>query len=250
MKTLRKSVTPKRKQQRRNNHNPVVFYELPIFAVLELVFDAAANHRGWRVSTRGEGEAAQFVFERIAPPRGGRNQAVHINPWFMREHFFAIKTVEQARVFFERFGPYQYDPHAQSEPMRITFHNLLRAQTFYSDALGLALQEWRHLTKKTYANQPDGDLRIFFEDLQLWSELPMTLKFEPSIQAQVITRSVSQAVQASIFLDKSKVRKFSLCRCGCKRPVKSTSGGGRKYFSKNCGNKVRQAKWRDAHPRD
>lgn len=228
----------------------IVFYKLPIVAVLELVYDADAQHRGWRVLTSGEGENPLFTFERIPPPPRGRNKQVHINPWFMREMFFAIRTVEEARVFLERFGPYQLDP--DQKPIPITFRSLLSQQNFFMDAANLSLDEWRRLTKESYKDhqQATRALRPFFEDLQLWSDVQMRLIFEPNLQAQAISRSVSEALQASIFLDKAQRRIFTLCQCGCRQPIRATGGGGRKYFSKRCGNKVRQAKWRDAHPRN
>lgn len=135
------------RQSRREGENPVRFYELPVFAALELVLEDGARHRGWRVSIGGNAGAEQISFERI-PKKGGRNRQQHINPWFMRNKFFAIDTVEDAKQFFESFGPYEFEPTAPSKPLPVHFRNLTHAQNFFSDALSVPVREWRLLTKK------------------------------------------------------------------------------------------------------
>lgn len=247
MKKLQKRVA-KVTPRKIHTDQTIVFYKLPIVAVLELVYDADAQHRGWRVLTSGEGENPLFTFERIPPPPRGRNKQVHINPWFMREMFFAIRTVEEAKAFLERFGPYQLDP--DKKPIPITFRSLLSQQNFFIDAANSSLDEWWRLTKLHYRQRELGELQANLQSLYLWGEAQMSLMFAPVLHAEIVSRDVAHALQASVFLDKTKGREFNRCQCGCRQPIKATSGGGRKYFSRKCGNKVRQAKWRDAHHRN
>ena len=85
---------------------------------------------------------------------------------------------------------------------------------------------------------------MVFEDLAFWGQAPMALKLNPTPHAEIITRSVSEALQASAFLDRMTGKEFDYCQCGCKRAVKRTAAGGLKYFDKKCGGKIRQAKFR------
>lgn len=247
MGTLQKSVTKARKQRR--GVNPCLFYEVPFLAALQMQVESGASHRSWRVVVDGIKDNPRFSFERILIQPGGRWDTLNLNPWFIRGELFKVDTPEQAKKFFERFGPWQYkNSLGPTDPLPITFRALTHQRNYFMDLLDHSIEDWDKLTKKAYPGRTIEDgLRGFFEANEPRGPLPFELWFDGQVSAQAIVRSVYEAVRASVLLDKAKARRFVRCVCGCGRPISATANGGRKYFDKKCGNKARQAKWRSDH---
>jgi len=248
-KSVIKSVTHRNAQ---NTHMAAKMFhcrfQLPIVVVLRTARDTKANHWGWRVTTHGEGDAAEFSFEVRCSP--ATEKSVPVDAWRVREQFFAIQTPVDAKIFFEKFGPYQFEnQNGRSEPLPIKFRSLIRQKEFFLDALKHPLNEWRRLTDETHKSTPDGKTRAFIENFSTWQPVPMELRFEPILIGVAISNGVQEAIRATIFLDKAKERKFDVCICGCDRAFERTRKDRLYYDPVECGNKQRQKDWRDRQPK-
>lgn len=199
-----------------------------------------------------------------------------VNPWLMRERFFAIKEPIDALSFFREFGLWRYKRHdcddhsikfqpawtsdSEGEPLQVTFDQLANQRNFFEDALSEGPSEWVRLTRATgkhrseAEDESDAELRAsqelvyFFGGNSCGPKVGIGLMPEMSypgpFHGRITCHEIQDALRATILLDWMEGREWPKCKeCGIR--FKRTSKHPQIYCRSRCSSKVRQERFRN-----
>ncbi len=203
-------------------------YLLPIVPVLE-------TRTEWRVAM-SENEDAVFSFE-LVPEDGRRGYRTlpgdPLRPAVaelseVRKRFFAIRTPQEALEFLTAYGPFVVRPLQKNGSKRgavaaytIKWSQLQDARVFFEEALLAS-----HFTVEKM-NMPN--MQYLLQELELHLDF-----FKPE---QLISwcYDVSDAIRASVFLDKVEASPWRRCaRADCRNLFKITTKHPKKYCEPKC----------------
>jgi len=203
-------------------------YALPVLPYVD-------TRGGWMVGVTNDVDP-MFSFS-IRPPevrREGDTESwslgrINENAFEIRDAFFTVKSIHDARAFFETYGPWQIKTHLGTEAEAIRYSGLIQQRDFFQDAL----------LSREIGVTPTGSIaeqwRTFFEDKFLWQSLPMEMVFRPPPVAIVRCKDAQEAVRAAIFLD--RLDGFPWRRCAredCGKLFKLKSKRAQLYCDPDC----------------
>lgn len=216
------------------------FYSLPIHAFLE-------TPREW-TTAMSKGVDPEFSF-RFGPPK--RSEKDGTVTWFrdeptrpsvfkVRQEFFDLETPQQARDFFTTYGPWERLRGTDGGASCVHFSTIQHQQDLFETAL-LRGEMWGNL-------QPRNTEEIveIFQEIYLWSNVPMELVFRQTPEAEIRCVDVKEALRVSVFLSRLEGQPWRRCaRVDCGKVFKLKSKHAMLYCDTPCAHLQSVRKYND-----
>lgn len=204
-------------------------YALPVLPYLD-------TRSGWIVGMTDE---ADPLFSFSAPPpqirveedgtKSGSYGRTSEDAFAVREALFGVRSIQDALIFFEAYGPWQIDTHLGMGAATLRFSSLIQTRDFFQAAL--LSREIGSPPKGSTAEQMRDSIQNFY----LWQPLRMELHFRQPPGAIVRCKDVEEATRASIFLDRMDGLPWRLCaRKDCGKVFKPKSKRVQLYCDPDC----------------
>ena len=178
----------------------------------------------WTVRAAEDGEETTFT---VAGAEVGTE--VSINVWAVRERFLGLNGSKQVTAFLKRCGPLQSEPRvSKASTTEVTLSTIRQYQGWFRDFIRQETPKWKnfHMPGRDFRENLARNLALNYTSpvfkLEMGHATVKGLKV-PAPYLNLEAFDVSEAVYASIYLDKMRGLRGGVCeREGCNNTFLTT----------------------------